>query len=297
MRGTKRFGWVAACVVTLTCAAAVIGVSTATSGPSVATANSVTYEDSTGEAPGAPDITTVVVSNDDAGFVSFAVRFANRTWFGPTEGVWIDLNTDQDRATGARGFDYSVQFWEGVSSLWRWDTGAADWVLVEAPLSMTWATSTLTVRVHTNSLGSTSFFLFRVVADSDPDDPNAPWDVAPPAGMLWMYDVKVAPVLEIAGLACTPNPALKGRPMVARATVRMTRGGNPEELPATAKVKWTATIGTLRLKPTNTKIAPGGVLVSTWRLPTAVKGKSARVTLAVTVDGVTVTKTHLHRVR
>ena len=40
--------------------------------------NSTTYPDSTGEDSAAPDITSVVVSNDDAGLITFQVTVSNR---------------------------------------------------------------------------------------------------------------------------------------------------------------------------------------------------------------------------
>jgi hypothetical protein len=111
----------------------------------------------------------------------------------------------------------------------------------------------------------------------------------------------VAPVLRVVSLDCTPEPARAGKAMVGRARILVTRHGTPEALPATTKAKWTATIGTLKLKPLTTRLAPGGVLVSTWKLPKTVKGKpitakTVRITVALVVEQASVTKTHLHRI-
>ena len=46
-----------------------------------AKANSQTFTDSTGEDPNAPDITTIVVSNDDAGLITFKINISNRPDF------------------------------------------------------------------------------------------------------------------------------------------------------------------------------------------------------------------------
>ena len=43
-----------------------------------ARANSQTFTDSTGEDPNAPDITTIALSNDDAGLVTFKINISNR---------------------------------------------------------------------------------------------------------------------------------------------------------------------------------------------------------------------------
>ena len=55
-------------------------------------------------------------------------------------------------------------------------------------------------------------------------------------------------------------------------------------------------IGMRRLQPTRTSAA-NGVLRSTWKLPARFGAKTMRLTLTVTTEGVTVTKTHLHPVR
>jgi hypothetical protein len=78
--------------------------------------------------------------------------------------------------------------------------------------------------------------------------------------------------------------------------VVITRGGVPIAFPATAKVKWTASVGALRLKPTGAQATRGGNLVARWAVPKDLTGKTIRVTLTVTSENVTVTKTHLHRI-
>ena len=57
---------------------AVTVTATASGSPTTVTAKSVTYVDERGEDPGAPDITTVDVSNDDAGRLSFRVNTPGR---------------------------------------------------------------------------------------------------------------------------------------------------------------------------------------------------------------------------
>ena len=52
-------------------------------------ANTVTYQDSTGENPAAPDITTIVVSNNDTGMITFKINIPNRPQF--TRDMLIDM--------------------------------------------------------------------------------------------------------------------------------------------------------------------------------------------------------------
>ena len=57
--------------------------------PAAPAANTQTYTDSTGENPAAPDITTIVVSNNDAGVVSFRINVPNRPTFTQDILVWL----------------------------------------------------------------------------------------------------------------------------------------------------------------------------------------------------------------
>ena len=77
MRPLTRPGLLLAIVV------AVVALPTVASGafsspaaPEAVAANSTTYQDSSGENPAAPDITTLTVSNTDAGMLSFRVERA-----------------------------------------------------------------------------------------------------------------------------------------------------------------------------------------------------------------------------
>ena len=65
-------------------------------------ANTTTFQDSTGEEPGSPDITTIVVSNDDAGMLTFRVNIPNRPTLdqGTVIEIWVD--TDSKPTTGSR---------------------------------------------------------------------------------------------------------------------------------------------------------------------------------------------------
>ena len=62
--------------------------------------NTVTYQDSTGEDPAAPDITTVVVSNDDTGMVTFKINIPNRPQLSRDILLDMIVDTDANSATG-----------------------------------------------------------------------------------------------------------------------------------------------------------------------------------------------------
>ena len=87
-------------------------------------ANSVTYTDSTGEDPQAPDITTIVVSNNDAGIISFQINIPNRPTLTPDMGIFLFIDSDANAATGDPdnlGAEYVIQSLGGEIILFKWD--------------------------------------------------------------------------------------------------------------------------------------------------------------------------------
>jgi len=65
-------------------------------------ANSASYVDRVGDAPGAPDLASLTISSDDAGLITIRLGFANRdTLDEDFEGVQIGLDVDQDPDTGS----------------------------------------------------------------------------------------------------------------------------------------------------------------------------------------------------
>ncbi len=95
-----------------------------TASPAAIAANSVTFNDSTGEDPAAPDITTVVVSNNDAGIVSFRINVPNRPTLGADMAVDVFVDTDNNTATGdpdLAGVDYVIELLQNEINLFKWD--------------------------------------------------------------------------------------------------------------------------------------------------------------------------------
>src|SRR4029453_7242971 len=73
--------------------------------------NSVTFPDSTGEDAAAPDITSVVVSNDDAGLITFQINVSNRPALAADMEFLILFDTDKNPNTGGSNFlgaDYAI---------------------------------------------------------------------------------------------------------------------------------------------------------------------------------------------
>jgi hypothetical protein len=117
----------------------------ALSGPAVPAANSQTFQDSVGEDPAAPDISTIVVSNDDAGTITFRINVPNRAQLSQDLVAILDIDSDANQATGDPnnfGADFILQYLLGEAILFKWDgsdytlerdTGVADQLVVERP--------------------------------------------------------------------------------------------------------------------------------------------------------------------
>ena len=210
---------VAAFVVALPTAAGALPNGTA--GAAYVAANSQTYQDSTGEDATAPDITTITVSNDDAGIVSFRINVPNRPTLGQDMlfEIWVD--TDNNAATGSPelgGADYVMQLVRGEISLYKWDgTDYTRRLGDPSAVTMTFSYQAgLTARISAAELGNTKAFKFFVVAISglvvdpvtgDLDGANSKADVAPGGGVgLFPYTVNVAkPTLVVRGSRRRPQ--------------------------------------------------------------------------------------------
>ena len=86
--------------------------------------NSQNFPDSTGEDAQAPDITSVQVSNDDAGMITIKVNISNRPALTSDMVVLVYLDTDQKATTGDSnllGSDYVIQLVPGAVALFQWN--------------------------------------------------------------------------------------------------------------------------------------------------------------------------------
>jgi hypothetical protein len=270
---------------------------TALGGAARVTANSQTFNDSVGEDPNAPDITSVVISNDDAGNIAMKINISNRPALTPDMLVLIFLDADKNPATGdpqSLGADYAIQLQTGAVDLFKWNgttyTGAT------SP-SLTFAYDATGAAIHISAadLGGTKGFNFAVLAASgiavdangNPDFTNEKDDLAPDPGHgFWSYTVIAKLTVTVQAFVYAPKPAKQGKNFAAgfAATESDTNG------PVTkGTVACTATAGTKHLVAL-THAVTNGVVACVWHVPLATKGKTLRGTVTLTVQGTTVTR-------
>ncbi len=300
-------------------AVAVIALPTVASGalpsgaasPTLVAANSTIYTDSTGENPAAPDITTIVVSNDDAGQISFRVNVPNRPTLGQDMviNVWVD--TDSNAATGdpdLAGVDYVMQLVRGEINLYRWD-GTGFTRRFGDPSAVTLSFSYqggITVRISAAELGNTKGFRFfvEVVSGLAVDamtgqlycpSPPCPDDIAPGGGAgLYPYTVSVArPTLVVRRVTTTPATPVAGKPFTMRLVAARSDTGAVLQ---NGRVTCIGRIGSARLQVQAARVT-GGAAVCSWLIPKTATGKTFRGSTAVVFEGLRASRSISRKIR
>jgi len=295
---------VLATAIALVALPAVAGATPAgTAAPALAAANSTTYEDSTGEDPAAPDITTIVVSNDDAGMLSFRISIPNRPTLGQDLLIDLFVDSDNNQATGSpdlAGVDYVIELARGEASLFRWDGTDFTRRFGDPPavtLSFSYQAG-VTFRISAAELGNTKRLNFFVAVTGgvavDPetgnlDFTNARDDVAPGGGAgLYPYEVKITPpTLVVRRLSTTPARPLAGQSFTVRMTTARSDTGAVLQ---NGRVTCVARAGKARLRSQVARVQ-GGAATCTWLIPPGAKGKTFRGTVTVVFEGLKATRT------
>jgi hypothetical protein len=306
LRPSIRPGFVLAialAVVALPAAASALPSGTAS--PARAAVNSQTFQDSTGEDPAAPDITTIVVSNDDAGIVSFRINIPNRPTLAQDMLLEIWINTDNNTATGdpdLAGVDYVMQVVQGEIVLYRWDgTGFTRRFGDPSAVTLSFSYQAgITVRISATELGNTKAFRFFVDTVSglvfDPVTEEltcgiaplpCPSDIAPGGGAgLYLYTVVIAkPTLVVRRVTTSPAAPRSGRPFTLRMVAARSDTGAVLQ---NGRVTCVGRAGTARLKAQVARVV-GGAVVCTWLIPVKAKGKTFKGSATVVFEGLRAT--------
>ncbi|HUG65577.1 MAG TPA: hypothetical protein VMK83_10200 [Gaiellaceae bacterium] len=277
--------------------------------PAAAAANSTTYQDSTGENPAAPDITTLTVSNTDAGVIQFRVAIPNRPQFTQDMLLLLFVDSDANPQTGdpsELGSDYVIEIFGGEAALFRWDGTNFTRRAGDPP-----ATSLIfsyqggvTVTISAAELGNTKAFGFSFIAvsgitidptTSDLDFTNAVADVAPAANTgLYQYEVKITPpTLVVRNLRPTPARPTAGRPFTLRLIAARS---DTKAVVQNGRVTCVGRIGNARLRARVQRVQ-GGAAVCTWNIPPGAKAKTFRGSVAVVFEGLRASRGYTAKVR
>lgn len=259
--------------------------------------NSTTFADSIGEDAEAPDITSIVISNDDAGNITIQVNISNRPALTADMFLVMFLDTDQNSSTGdpqLLGADYVIELDPGTVGLFQWN--GTDFTFATSQTSLTYAYANgATIHVSAADLGKTKGFKFGVIAVSgvttdpmgNPDFTNIHRDPAPDAGHgFFSYSVLTKLILSVTAFTVAPKPAKAGRPFSASLAANENDTTGPVQ---SGTVACAATIALKRIVAVSHVVA-NGVASCVWRIPKTAKGKTLRGTITLTVQGVQVTR-------
>jgi hypothetical protein len=282
--------------------AGVILPASALGGAARVTTNSQTYTDSVGEDAQAPDITSVAVSNDDAGLITFKVNISNRPALTQDMLLQIALDTDNNPATGdpdGLGSEYLLNLVPGEVELGKWN-GSQYMTTPSTSVTFAYDATGATIHVSQADLGGTKLLNFNAVvvsgivfdATGNPDFTNAHADFAPDAGHgAFNYQVITKLTVKVTTFTVAPKPAKAGKAFSAAlaATESDTNG------PVTkGTITCAATIAGKKIPATH-RLA-NGIATCQWKLPKTSKHKTLRGTVTLIVQGVTVKRTFSSRI-
>lgn len=272
---------------------------TANAAPAASSANRATFEDSRGEMANAPDITTVVVANNDAGRITITINGLPRLVEGMLVG--FDIDSDNNPATGSQdplslGADYAIELVPGSANLFRWDGTSFTRRSNDPPQStLVFSGTELAVSINAAELGNTTRFNFGVVvvtgiitdAQGNPDFTNAQFDAAPDLGHgFWNYTVRVAPLRLLArSFSLNPRRPQAGRSLTARLVAARSDTG---AIVTGGRVVCTASVGGRRIAGSGRFVGREARCV--WRIPGSARGARIRGSIAVVFEGRRVTR-------
>jgi len=290
---------IAVAVVALPAAA-----SGALSGPAAPAANSTTYQDSVGEDPAAPDITTIVTSNDDAGTITFRINVPNRQQLTQDLVTILDIDSDANQATGDPdnfGADFILQYILGEAILFKWN--GSDYALsaTQSSLTSSWSSGP-TFKINASDLNNTRRFAFDalvvsgVVFDQNTgaiDCTNCKRDFSPLIG-LYPYELQITkPTLVVKSMKPTPAKPVAGRPFTLRLVAARSDTGAAVQ---NGRVTCVGRLGSARLKAQVQRVQ-GGAATCTWNLPATAKGKTFRGSVSVAFEGLKASQSYAGKVR
>lgn len=305
VRPLRRPGLVLAAVV------AAIALPTIASGalaaPTAGTAtaaNSTTFQDSVGEDPAAPDITTIVTSNDDAGTITFKINVPNRPQLTQDTVLVMDIDSDANPATGDPqnfGSDYILQLILGEAILFKWNGSDYAVAANQSSLAFQW-TGGPTVRINAADLNNTRKLSFDAIVVSGVvfdqttgaiDCSACTRDFAPGVG-LYSYQVKIGkPSLVVKSLKPSPAKPTAGKAFTLRLVAARSDNGAVVQ---NGRATCIGRIGSAKI-PASTQRVVGGATVCTWNIPGNAKGKTFRGSVSVTFEGLKASQSYAGKIR
>ena len=274
--------------------AAATGAPSSATAPARVAANTATYQDSVGEDPAAPDITTIVVSNNDAASISLRINIPNRPTLTPDMFVILWVDSDNNPATGdpdSLGAEYLLLLFRGDIALLRWNGSDYAEGAPATSLIFAYQSGAVTFTINASELGNTRRFGFAarvlsgIVVDEttgDLDLTNAVQDDAPSGAGFFNYQLQITPpTLVVRRVTTVPRVPRAGGTFTMRLVAARSDTGATLQ---NGRVTCVARAGTTRLRARVARVT-GGAATCTWNIPANAKGKAFRGSVTVVFEG------------
>jgi hypothetical protein len=268
-------------------------------------ANNAAFQDATGENQDGVDITSILVSNDVAGLLTFRINIPGRPAFTEDMRLWVWFDSDSNRATGltqtdVAGPDYYILWDRDGVRLFRCGASSCTNATPQRTLGSSYrggATLTINaVEIRAKRLR------FAVQATAgiryDPvtrrsDLSNATVDYAPERNRFWSYNVRLGPSqLLVKTLSTTPARPQAGKQLSVRLAVTRDDTG---DLVSSGRVTCAGRIGARPLRPSSQGFA-GGRATCVFAIPPNARGRTLRGFVTVAFSGKSVTKSFSRRI-
>lgn len=279
-------------------------------------AGSASFADTAGDAGPAPDLTTVIIANDELGLITFRITVTNRSTLGPDDLIVIPIATDDPNIEAGTRADDGASFILGIDSqgafLTEWN-GQEMAEVKPQPASLTGAFSggvaTVTVKQEDLAPGfpdmsvpiELNFYALGLTFDGDA---LVGRDDAPDGEMSWNYRISETLRLIVTnfGAAATVKPG-------QRLAVQMgVARGDTGAAVSSGRLTCRARLGGKVLRGTGrfviVPVRAGGREINSpratcsWNVPRKrSKGKTIRGSVSVRASGITVLRAFSTRVR
>lgn len=286
--------------------------------PTRAASGNASFADPTADSGAAPDVTSVTVSNDDQGLITFRIAIANRSALGTDDVIAIAIGTnDPDFLRGWRddGMNFILLLEAEGAFLLEWN-GQAMTDVEPKPGSVAGSflggTATLTVRQEDLAPGFPDLSVpieldFYVLGIAFSGNNIAAQDDAPDGtSAAWKY--RLSEALRLIVTSFDPDRTVKpGKSLVVLLGLAH---GDTGAAVTSGKIVCKARLGNKALKgkplfftitlvsPTTGQTLRSPVASCTWAVPKKKsKGKTIRGSVAVTKSGITVNRPFSTRVR
>lgn len=289
---------------TLSLAVVALAVILVASAPAPAAGNAA-FQDAVGENPDGVDITSVLVSNDIAGLLTFRINIPGRPAFTEDMRLRVWFDSDSNRETGltqaeVAGRDYFILWDRDGVKLFRCGASSCTSATPQRTLGHSYrGGATLTISADEIKAKRLKFAVVATAGVTyDPatrrfDVSNATLDYAPDRDRFWSYTVRLGPSRLLAkSVSTTPARPQAGKRLSVRLAVTRDDTG---ALLSSGRVTCTARIGARPLKPSSQGFSRGRA-TCVFAIPPGTEGQSLRGLVNVAFAGRRVTKSFSRRI-